>query len=267
MVDGKLVWVSIQYGPEAKDGGINFLDLAARTNVHHHLPGRPGFFVTTEQPGVLLIGLERRLVLYDVAARRITATLAHVPDNPRILINDGIAIPGGVLFGTKDVQFQEPIAALYRYHFASRELRELLGGQTCSNGKLLRGSRLIDIDSVPRTITEYLHDGALERVRLIAPAESLPAIPDGLRPAPGGESIVVAFVNLDAGADGLAQQIRIADGVVLTEWIFPGAPRVTCPEYVHGLGWLFTTAVEGAAAPEAGTIFVGPISDLSHEAR
>ena len=58
---------------------------------------------------------------------------------------------------------------------------------------------------------------------MIAPAESLPAIPDGLRPAPGGESIVVAFVNLDASADGLAQEIRIADGAVLTEWTFPGA--------------------------------------------
>jgi len=50
MVDGKLAWVSIQYGPEAKDGGINFLDLAARTNVHHHLPGRPRAGAVIEGP-------------------------------------------------------------------------------------------------------------------------------------------------------------------------------------------------------------------------
>src|SRR6185369_41409 len=120
----------------------------------------------------------------------------------------------------------------------------------------------IDIDSTPRTITEYRYDGALAPLRLIKPPESLPAIPDGLRSARRGDSIVVAFVNLDASADGLAQEIRISDGAVLTEWIFPGAPRVTCPEFVPGLGWLFTTAVEGAASPAGGTIFVGQGSDL-----
>jgi sugar lactone lactonase YvrE len=261
---GQLYWVSIQYGRDSKQGGLNVLDIASRTNRHYPLPGRPGFLVETERPGELVIGLENRLVRYDVNTRRIT-TLATLPDNPRVIMNDGIGIPGGVIFGTKDVKFQDPIAALYHYDFASGELRELRGGQVCSNGKYLYDGKLIDIDSGPRRITEYRYDGAVQELRLIKSPQLLPAIPDGLRPTPEGDSIVVAFVNLDARQDGLAQEIRIADGEVLTEWVFPGAPRVTCPEMgVHDgeRCWFFTTAAEGmneeelALAPQAGAIFI-----------
>lgn len=265
MVTGRLIWVSIQYSAEEKLGGLNVLDLATRTNIHHPLPGRPGFFVETDQPGVLIIGLERRLVRYDLAERRILDTLGELPENDRIIINDGLGIPGAILFGTKDLEFRQPIAALYRYDYRTKQISELLGGQICSNGKYLHDGLLVDIDSTPRTITEYRYNGALERLRLIVPPDSLPGIPDGMRPARRGESVVVAFVNPDTRSDGLAQEIRLSDGAVLTEWIFPGAPRVTCPEPGELDGhpcWFFTTAVEGIAAeelalaPEAGTIFV-----------
>jgi len=268
VIGGQLLWVSIQYGPESEEGGLNVLDLTTRACRHHRLPGRPGFFVETQQPGLLVIGLERRLVRYDLAAARVTETLAELPDDPRVIINDGIAVPGGVLFGTKDLAFRQPIAAIYHFDFAAGKLREVLGGQTCSNGKYLHDGLLVDIDSTPRTITEYRYDGGLERLRLIAPPEALPAIPDGLRPTAGGDAIVVAFVNLDTRHDGLAQEIRLSDGAVLTEWFFPGAPRVTCPEFgvIDGEPCLFfTTATEGIPteelplAPEAGTIFVASV--------
>ena len=268
MVGGQLMWVSIQHGPDSKQGGLNILDPVTRVNRHHPLPGRPGFIGESGRPGELVIGLERRLVLFDVETRQVTATLAEISGNPRVIINDGIVIPGGAIFGTKDLQFQDPIAALYRFDFGTGELRELRGGQVCSNGKFLRDGVLVDIDSQPRTITEYAFDGgSLHPLRLIVPPESLPAIPDGLRPTPDGASIVVAFVNLDAGRDGLAQEIRLSDGAVLAEWLFPGAPRVTCPELATLDGepcWFFTTAAEGMSeeelplAPEAGTIFVAP---------
>jgi sugar lactone lactonase YvrE len=268
MVGGQLIWVSIQYSADTQQGGLNVLDLATRTNVHHPLPGRPGFFVETDEPGVFVVGLERRLVRYDSAARCILETLAELPDDDRVIINDGLAVPGGILFGTKDLKFRQPIAALHRFDYSTGQLIELLGGQTCSNGKYLHDGLLVDIDSTPRTITEFRYNEVLERVRLIVPPESLPAIPDGLRPARGGESIVVAFVNPDSRSDGLAQELRLSDGAVLTEWIFPGAPRVTCPEFgeLNGEPCLFfTTAVEGIApedrslAPEAGTIFVAGV--------
>src|ERR1035437_9425529 len=274
VIGGSLVWISIQYAADRPWGGINVLDLASLENVHHPLPGRPGFFAETAEtcepgdPGVLLVGLERRLVLYDLNRRAVTQTLAHIPEDPRVIINDGIAIPGGAIFGTKHLGFSEPVAALYHYDHATRQVREMLGGQICSNGKYLHDGLLVDIDTQPKTITEYRYDGALHPVRLITPPEALPALPDGLRPMPGGKSVIVAFYNPAHVADGLAQEIRLCDGEVLTEWILPGSPRVTCPE----LGELdgapcvfFTTAIEGmpeekrAIAPQAGTIFVAAL--------
>jgi sugar lactone lactonase YvrE len=278
VMGGSLLWISIQYAADRPRGGINVLNLASRVNVHHALPGRPGFFAeigeTGEpgEPGVLLVGLERRLVLYDLNRRAITETLAHLPEDPRVIINDGIAIPGGAIFGTKHLGFREPVAALYHYDHATRQVRELFGGQTCSNGKYLRDGLLVDIDSKPKTITEYRYDsalGALHPLRLIAPPEALPALPDGMRPMPGGKSVIVAYYNPAHVADGIAQEIRLSDGEVLTEFVLPGSPRVTCPEVWELDGTtcvFFTTAIEGmpeetrAIAPEAGTIFVAGLT-------
>ena len=268
VIGESLVWISIQYAKDRPQGGINVLDLATRENVHHPLPARPGFFAETAVPGVLLVGLERHLVLYDLNRRAITETLAHIPEDPRVIINDGIAIPGGAIFGTKHLEFSEPVAALYHYDEATRQVRELLGGQVCSNGKYLHDGILVDIDTKPKTITEYRYDGDLHRLRLIAPPDSLPALPDGLRPMPGGQSVVVAFYNPAHTANGIAQEIRLSDGEVLTEFVLPGSPRVTCPAVwdLDGVTCLFfTTAIEGmpdetrAIAPEAGTIFMAAL--------
>ncbi len=255
-----LIWISIQYAADQPRGGINVLDIASGQNVHHPLPGRPGFFAETDHPGKLVIGLERRLVLFDLARAEIVDTLAHISEDERVIINDGLAIPGGLIFGTKHLAFSLPIAALYHYDNATRQVRELRGGQICSNGKFFHDDILIDIDTQPKTITEYRYDGALHRLRLITTPANLPALPDGMRPSPTGDSIVVAYYNPAPVPDGLAQQIRLSDGEVLTEWILPGSPRVTCPEIAGGYVY-FTTAVEGmpeatrSLAPHAGTIF------------
>ena len=94
----------------------------------------------------------------------------------------------------------------------------MLGGQTCSNGKYLRDGLLIDIDTRPRTITEYRYDGGLRAPRLITQPDSLPAYPDGLCPMPGGESILVAVLQCrrDAGWGGAGDSFtrwRGADGM------------------------------------------------------
>ena len=270
VIGNTLLWVSIQYAADQPRGGLNCLDLTTGENAHYPLPGRPGFFAETTDPGVLVIGLERRLVLYDMARAAITETLADVTSDERVIINDGIAIPGGLIFGTKHLAFRLPIAALYHYENATRTVSELRGGQVCSNGKFLHDGILIDIDTQPKSITEYRYDGALHPLRLITPPAALPALPDGLRATRGGESIVVAYYNPDAVPDGLAQEIRLSDGEVLTEWILRGSPRVTCPEIarVNGRRYVFfTTAVEGmpestrALAPHAGTIFRAELDD------
>ena len=260
-----LLWISIQYSATIPRGGLNVLDLTTLENIHHPLPGRPGFFAATADPAAVLIGLEDRLVLYHLGRGAITETLARIPQPPRVIINDGIAIPGGLIFGTKDTAFREPIAALYHYDHVTRAVRTLLAGQVCSNGKYLRDGLLIDIDTQPRTITEYRYDGTLHTPRLITPPAALPAFPDGLCPLPDGASVIVAFYNDAHAPDGCAQQIRLRDGAVLNQWTLPGSPRVTCPTIGRFQGEpcvFFTTAIEGmpaptrAIAPNAGAIFI-----------
>jgi sugar lactone lactonase YvrE len=264
-------WVGIQHGVERRTGSVNLLNLATGRNTSFPLPGRPGFFAETEQPGVVLIGLERRLVLFDLLAARLIETGVSLPEDERVIINDGMAIAGGLLFGTKDLKFREPIAALYHFDAERKELTQLVAGEICSNGKHLvrdaAGAVLIEIDSLPKTITRYRLDAGLRRVleqSLVVEPALLPAIPDGLRATPDGAAIVVAFYNPAAVSMGLAQEIRLADGAVLTEWMFPGSPRVTCPEFVRIDGkvqLIFTTANEAMPreirdiAPEAGTMF------------
>jgi sugar lactone lactonase YvrE len=252
------------------------LDLASGQNRSFPLPGRPGFFAETTRPGVLLVGLERRLAYFNLLTGDLEETGPQVTSDERVIINDGLAVDGGVLFGTKDLEVKRSIAALYFFDTLTQKVHTVFGGQTCSNGKFLRrdaeGATLIDIDSTPKSITRYRLDAKLERVLeqspVVAPA-LLPAFPDGLRPSPDGESVIVAFYNPDAVADGLAQQIRLSDGEVLCEWRIPGSPRVTCPEFVELAGKVkivFTTAVEGMPAATrklaagAGTLYVADTS-------
>jgi sugar lactone lactonase YvrE len=267
-----LGWVAIQHGADRQEGSVNLLDLKSGRNTSVPIAGRPGFFAETTRPGVLLVGMERRLVYFDLLSGRLEETGIEVSDHERIIINDGLAVEGGVLFGTKHLDFNQPIAALYFYDSAKHSVHTVMGGQLCSNGKYLRrdsdGATLIDIDSIPKTIGRYRLDASLKQVleqSLVVPPDSHPGFPDGLRPAADGECVVVAFFNTEAVADGAARQIRLRDGAVLSEWKIPGSPRVTCPEFVELDGKVkvvFTTATEGMPAdirriaPGAGHFYI-----------
>jgi sugar lactone lactonase YvrE len=224
------------------------------------------------------VALERRFAYLDLTSGDVEETGIEITADERVVVNDGMAVDGGVLFGTKHLEFNQPIAALYFLDTATKSVRTVLTGQLCSNGKYFRrdpqGVTLIDIDSIPKTIHEYRLDSRLTRVldqRLITPPEALPGIPDGLRPAPStghapeAASVIVAFYNPNPVSDGTAWQIRVADGQVLGEWLIPGSPRVTCPEFVEMEGTVklvFTTAVEGMPeqirriAPGAGCLYI-----------
>ena len=164
-IGDNLLWISIQYAADQPQGGINVLHLPSRENRHHPLPGRPGCRLQppevwcatscagTADPGVLLVGMERSLVLFDLKRAEVIETLAHLPEDERVIINDGIAIPGGAIFGTKHLEFSQPVAALYHYDSATREARELRGGQTCSNGKYLHDGIKIPRPWSPLPIT------------------------------------------------------------------------------------------------------------------
>jgi len=260
-----LGWVAIQDSFEVLAGSVNLLDLATLSNDVHRLPGRAGFFAETDVPGLLVVGLERDLVLYDLLTRRIVGSPFRVTDDERVVINDGVAVDGGLLFGTKHIKFQERIACMYLFEAATRTLHTLHAAQICANGKFLHNGGLIDIDSFNKTLDYYPFDSskpALGERRIIADFRDTPLFPDGLRPSPDGESVIVAFYNPEAAAEGLAREFRIRDGEILAEWRLPGSPRVTCPEV---FGWngkvsvLFTTAIEGMEPPVplAGSMYIG----------
>jgi sugar lactone lactonase YvrE len=272
-----LGWVAIVHKPGGPEGSFNILDCETLENRTFVLPGRPGFFAETKTPGVVVLGVDRRLVLLNHQTGEVTETGLEIPfDDERVIINDGMAVPGGLLFGTKHLEFNLPIAALYFYDSSAREIREVVPGQYCSNGKYYFAGEdgaihLIDTDSIPRTLKHYIFSGPDLRFRaserLLIDPEALPSIPDGLRHDASGQSLVIAFFNTELVADGLAQQRSIKDGGALeAEWRIPGSPRVTCPEF---LPWrdgsvkvLFTSATEGMTpehrqlAPNAGCFFL-----------
>ncbi len=268
---GKLGWVSIQHGPRLATGTLNVLDLETLSNEEHPLPGRPGFFAETTSPGVVLIGLERDLVLYHLSSRQIEP-LAAITADTRCVVNEGLAVPGGVVFGTKNLTFDAPIAEMYHFDAASRSVRTIARQQTCSNGKHLferdGALYLADIDSFAQSIVRYRVDAAdwsLTRDGVIADFTTLGAFPDGMRPSPDGRSLIVAFYDPRPSAAGYARQYDLETGEPLAEWAVPGSPRVTCPEFVTVGGeamLLLTTADEGMpeevrrVAPEAGTLFL-----------
>lgn len=269
---GSLGWVAIQHGSDRVDGSLNLLNLATGTNRSIPLPGRPGFFAETTKPGIVVVGLERRLMTCNLETGAVEDLGLSVSDDERVIINDGLAVDGGILFGTKHLKFELPIAGLYYFDSTARAIHEVLPGQICSNGKVLmrdsQGATLVDIDSRPKTIGHYRLDAGLKAVkehRLLRDPDSLPGFPDGLRPAPDGKSVIVAFYNPDHTSDGLAQQFCLDTGAVLAEWKIPDSPRVTCPEFVDMNGRVmivFTTAVEGMAdetraiAPGAGSMYI-----------
>ena len=79
--------------------------------------------------------------------RRVVAPLAAIPDdNPRTIINDGEVVPGGraVVFGTKDVQFADPIAAPVPVHPRRQPADGARRRADCSNGKVFARRRRAD---------------------------------------------------------------------------------------------------------------------------
>jgi sugar lactone lactonase YvrE len=92
-----------------------------------------------------------------------------------------------------------------------------------------------------------------------------PHFPDGVRLAPTGDRVVIAFYHPGDVVDGLVRQYRLADGAIEKEWRVPGSPRVTCANFVEidgAVKLLITTADEGmpvelrARCPEAGSLFL-----------
>lgn len=275
--DGKLSWVAIQHGADSTQGSLNILDLSSGANVSHELAGRPGFAFPTDQPDKFVIGLERQIVLFDTSSGELEVLCegvdAAVDDT---IINDGVVIDGGLVFGAKHLQFSDRRAGLYLWRAADRKLIQLRSDQICSNGKVVyeRGGKLLllDIDSPTKTIVEYELDVAaasLSEPRIVVDLRDGDVFPDGMIMTPDEKSVIVAIFNPQDAEFGEARQYGLADGALEAVWITEASPQVTCPQLLENEGrpkLILTTAAENMSADKvarhrnAGCLFVADTS-------
>lgn len=268
-----LLWVNIQTAPDATRGALHLRFWDTGGTESWTLPGRPGFALPTDRPGVLLVGLDHAVGTLDLDSWE-WKPLGTIPDpHPRTIINDAEVTPDGraVVFGTKDTRFAEPLAGLYLFTPGDNRVTRLRDGQTCSNGKVFApgpgGLTLYDIDTPTRTVARYQLDVADRRLEPGGVALDLraePGFPDGMVDA-GGGTVVVAYYHPEPVAAGRAVRYDLRTGETVEEWRTPGSPRVTCPCLVQradGVKLVLTTATEGMPAdqrplcPDAGSLFV-----------
>ncbi len=257
--DGIVSWVGIQHGADATVGSLNLLSLATGENRSVELVGRPGFAFPTEDPAVFVAGMERRLYRVDSNSGECEPLSDELEAGVTgTVINDGVAFADGIVFGCKDLKFEEAKAGLYLWRSTDGSIVKLRDDQTCSNGKIIRrdgdGWTLLDIDTPKQTVVRYRLDaaaGELSEAETVLDLTSEPIYPDGMIETPDGKSVVIAFYNPEDAEYGVARQIRLEDGEVEVEWRCPKAPQVTCPQWVAWQGTIklvLTIAVEHMTA-------------------
>ncbi|MFO0938149.1 MAG: SMP-30/gluconolactonase/LRE family protein [Gemmataceae bacterium] len=268
-----LAWVNIQTGPDSKTGSVNLWFWQADERRTLPQPGRPGFLLPTDRSNILLVGMDRKLGLLNLATNDFETIVEIETAHPRTTINDAEIIPGGggIVFGTKDLKCNDPIASLYMWTVKDNLVTELKSDQTVSNGKVFRrnktGLYLFDIDSPRKKIIRYAFDlpgRKLDKGTTAVSMSDRDDFPDGMIDC-GEDSVIVAFFNPNRGGDGEAARYDLETGKLIAKWRLPGSPRVTCPLVTRtkdATKVLFTTAVEGmseeirAQSPNAGCLFL-----------
>ncbi|MBM4004994.1 MAG: SMP-30/gluconolactonase/LRE family protein [Planctomycetes bacterium] len=253
--DGRVSWVSIQHGADASTGSLNIFDMHRGQNQNYPLAGRPGFAFPTRHPREFVVGLERNVVRLNIDSGENRTICGPVDQHTSgTIINDGVLFEDGLIFGCKDLRFEERKAGLYFWRAVDRRLFKLRTDQICSNGKKIvqrdGHAILLDIDSPTKTIVRYAFDseqGQLGKQELVIDLRSGDGFPDGMIVTPDQRSLIVSLYNpLDPPA-GETRQYCIDTGELETVWTTEAAPRATCPQFVEWQGktrLLITTAVE-----------------------
>ncbi len=136
--ENQFSWVAIQHGADSTVGSLNLFDLATGENQSFSLPGRPGFALATNRPNAFVVGMERSLGVYDIGRHCWYELAGDVDaDVEGTIINDGVALAAGLVFGTKCVAFKEKKAGLYLWRRDDAQLVRMRGDQICSNGKVV----------------------------------------------------------------------------------------------------------------------------------
>jgi sugar lactone lactonase YvrE len=270
-------WVAIQHGADAEIGSINIYDMSTGRQSMHELSGRPGFAFPTNEEGVFVIGAERTVGRYDSAADEWTELASDIDsDVENTIINDGVQFSGGLIFGTKDLEFATKKAGLYVMRDGQQPVR-LRSDQLCSNGKVILQDddpiKFLDIDSPTKTVVEYTLDGdSLSDPRVVLDLRDGEDVPDGMVGTPDGRSVIIAFYNPNEAPHGEARQYSLVTGEVECIWKTDVAPQVTCPLLIEHNGrvkLVLTTAVDHMPAerlqrhPNSGCLFIGETQFLA----
>jgi sugar lactone lactonase YvrE len=274
--DDVISWVAIQHGSDSQVGSLNLLNVQTGDTTQFALPGRPGFAFPLAADGKFLIGLERHVGVFDSNKtadnwQPVTEELEQGVSNT--IINDGEPFAGGVVFGTKDLEFNDPKAGLYLWRSTDSSCVKLRGDQTCSNGKVITADgnevTVFDIDTPTKTIVRFTLDvanGTATAWETLIDLRDGDDFPDGMVATPDGNSIIVAFYNPNDGEYGVARQFSLATGEVEAIWTTEKSPRVTCPllmEIDGQVKLILTTADEGMSSEQqeqhvnAGRLFIG----------
>ena len=271
---GKLSWVAIQHGASATHGALNVFDFATSTNESFVLSGRPGFAFPTNRAGTFVVGQEHEVGLFDTASGNWSPLAGDLEsDVDGTVINDGAAFAGGLVFGCKDLKFEEKKAGLYLWRRSDGQFIRLRNDQVCSNGKIISGSgdtvTLLDIDTPTKTVVRYTLDvaaGSLSEPEVVVDLTGRDDFPDGMIATPDGNSVIIAFYNPNDVDSGQACQFSLADGSIEAVWTTEKSPRVTCPQLIKldgSIQLILTTADEGmtpeqqARHTNAGCLFIG----------
>ena len=267
-------WVAIQHGQNSLIGSLNLYDCDSGTNEQHDLPGRPGFALPTTTANQFICGANRTLGLYNTSSREWQTLVENVDGEVEgTIINDGVVHEHNVVFGCKDLNFEDAKAGLYLWRGADQQLIQLRSDQTCSNGKAIierdGGLVLFDIDTPTKKLVSYDLDiagGSLSDAIEVLDLTGLDMFPDGMILTPDEQSCIIAFYNPEDADAGEARQYSLTTGEVEHTWLCPKAPQVTCPALVEidgAVKLLLTTAVEHMSPTRqqehsnSGSLFIG----------
>lgn len=272
-------WVAIQHGAEGTVGSLNIFDVETKENRSFELPGRPGFAKPTSNQNQFVVGMERAVGIFDIGTGQWTEWTDQVDVGVEgTIINDGTLYGSNAVFGTKDLEFKTPKAALYLYHGESKKLVKLQGGQICSNGKDVidsgdGGLALIDIDSPTRKVVRYpldIDNASVGEPVTVVDVSDLESVPDGMTMSPDEQSVIISFYNPNPAEFGETRQYSLFDGSLEHIWKTPGSPQATCPLLLEmkdgSIKLIITTAVEHmpadrqAESPNAGGLFIAETS-------
>lgn len=274
-------WVNIQESESSTVGSLNRLDLDTGENRSTRLEGRPGFAFPTDKRDWFVVGLERHVALVNAVTGEAQTISDEIDaDRSGTIINDGVLIREGIIFGAKELTFSEKKAGLYLFRSRTGELVRLRDDQICSNGKVVLSDdgevvEFLDIDTPTKSVVRYgldVRSGELGPGQLALDLTSVDAFPDGMVAAPDRRSVVIAMFNPASVAKGEVREYDLETQSLKTVWEVDGSPQVTCPLLVSSgssVKIVLTTATENmndqkrSVHPNAGCLFTGETSFTS----